>query len=146
MFFYFLRSLVLNTQMLIVDLGYVMSRRERRYRFIEPTDEPFTLKGQRQFDRDFVNEWAIPVMQEIERYFSENPDKQVVKISQFPNEIEDKTIEYTAKGKTIRRTVKRPQRCLPFLAKVFRDNPEYKEKYKIQIAKDGNTINVYKQS
>jgi hypothetical protein len=117
-----------------------MSSRRREFKFIVPTDEPYREKVK----SELIDKWAKPVMEEIDRYFTNNPNARTVKINKFPSELETKEISYKIKDKEIRRTVKVPQMALPLLAGVFRSNAELKAKYKLQMSQDSNTINVYK--
>jgi hypothetical protein len=116
-----------------------MSRR-REYKFIVPTDEPYREKVK----SELIDKWAKPTMAEIDDYFSNNSNVQSVKIQKFPKELKSKEVSFKRGDKEVKRTVKVAQVALPLLASLFRSNTELRTKYKLQLAEDGNTINVYK--
>ena len=117
-----------------------MSRR-REFKFTVISNEP---RKERKPKSELIYKWAKPVMEEVDTQFTNNPDALCVKITKFPSELKSKEISFKRGDKEIKRTIKVPQMSLPLLANLFRFNAELKEKYKIEIAQDGNTINVYK--
>lgn len=112
----------------------------KKYKFITETEEEFRTKGP---PSEVIEKWAKPVMEEIDRKFTEDPEIKAVKITKFPEDFKPKTVNYKIRGKDITRIVPVAQQALPLLGAVLRSNQELRNKYSFQLSADKSTINVY---
>jgi hypothetical protein len=114
--------------------------KKRTYQLIEPTEEEYKKREK----SDLLNKWAKPVMEEVEKYFKENPNARAVRIRGFPEELKDEEKSYKIRGKDVTRIISRAQRAFPLLGAYFRTNKELRGKYKLQLSEDKSTINIYR--
>ena len=94
--------------------------KKRTYQLIEPTEEEYKKREK----SDLLNKWAKPVMEEVEKYFKENPNARAVRIRGFPEELKDEEKSYKIRGKDVTRIISRAQRAFPLLGAYFRTNKE----------------------